>query len=162
MLWDVVVVHGSCHITARRFWVRAYRLTGAFLCGVCMSSQCLHGFPLSAPVSSHSQTTCKLSQLASLNWVWMSVCLYVSPEIDCYAVGHFFVALIWLHLAPTWSLGVATFRMIRPSSAGHEGSLNGIVVTRSQSYGRFWSDVLDISLHQLREDLFEEQCSSLQ
>lgn len=34
--------------------------TGAFLCGVCVLSLCLLGFPTGAPVSSHSPKTCRL------------------------------------------------------------------------------------------------------
>uniref|UniRef100_A0A3P9AZL4 Olfactory receptor C family, n1 n=1 Tax=Maylandia zebra TaxID=106582 RepID=A0A3P9AZL4_9CICH len=34
--------------------------TGVFLCGVCMFSPCLHGFPLGTPASSHCPKTCSL------------------------------------------------------------------------------------------------------
>ena len=40
---------------------------GQRLCGVCIFFLCLHGFPLSAPVSSHSPKMCGLGGLAMLN-----------------------------------------------------------------------------------------------
>lgn len=39
----------------------------AFLCGLCMFSSCQHGFPLGAPVSSHSPKACILGHLATLH-----------------------------------------------------------------------------------------------
>ncbi|KAF7655381.1 hypothetical protein LDENG_00056990, partial [Lucifuga dentata] len=60
----------------------------AFLCGVCMFSPCLRGFPLGTPASSHLQRhACQVNWNSKLivgvnESVNVFVCLCVSPAID--------------------------------------------------------------------------------
>ncbi|KAF7648729.1 hypothetical protein LDENG_00152480 [Lucifuga dentata] len=44
-------------------------LSRDFLCGVCMFSPCLRGFPPGAPASSHLQKTCMSGDLGTLNYL---------------------------------------------------------------------------------------------
>ncbi len=79
--WLALLPHSKRVLGSKPGWGRTS------LCGVCMFSPCLRGFPLGTPASFHSPTTCRLicgSKLPvgvsmSVNG-WLS--LYVSPVMN--------------------------------------------------------------------------------
>lgn len=79
-------------------WIEKIVWPQAFLCDICMSSLCLHGFTPDALVSTYHSKKCRLGYLVILNWTWTCVnarvsgCLSVNALKDLgsrlYSISH--------------------------------------------------------------------------
>lgn len=79
-------------------WIEKIVWPQAFLCGICMSSLCLHGFTPGALVSTYHSKKFRLGYLVILNWTWTCVnarvsgCLSVNALKDLgsrlYSISH--------------------------------------------------------------------------
>lgn len=86
-------------------WIEKIVWPQAFLCDICMSSLCLHGFTPDALVSTYHSKKCRLGYLVILNWTWTCVnarvsgCLSVNALKDLgsrlYSISH-----SWDRLSP--------------------------------------------------------------